>query len=78
MLFFISTATTSPAPMPREASQPPDLADPLVEGRIGDVFAAVFQRTAIRGSPRMKGDKARKIDHTPLKPGRFIASSLPR
>ena len=40
-----------------------DLADAGVEGGIGDVFAAVFQRTAIRRPPGMKGDEAGEIDH---------------
>ena len=71
-LFFISTATTSSAPIAARRQPAGDLADAFVEGGIGDIFAAVFQRTAIWCAPGMKGDEAGKIDHSPPT-GRFKA-----
>jgi hypothetical protein len=36
----------------------------MVKGSVGDFLAAIFQRTASRRSPGMKGDEAGKIDHS--------------
>src|SRR5262249_24523106 len=43
-----------------------DLADAIIEGGVGDVLAAVFQRTARRLTPGVKGDDAGQVDHPRL------------
>jgi hypothetical protein len=43
-----------------------DAADAMVEGSIGNVLAAIFQRAASRRSPGMKGNGGGKIDHSPF------------
>ena len=48
---------------PARRQPSPDGLNPGVEGRIGDLFAAIFQRTALGRLPGVKCDEARWIDH---------------
>src|SRR6266851_9377093 len=48
---------------PARRQPPPDGLNPGVEGRVADLFAAIFQRTALRRLPGVKCDEARWIDH---------------
>ena len=50
---------TNPARREPSADDP----NPFVESRVGDFFAAVFQRTALRRLAGVKCDEARWIDH---------------
>ena len=52
-------------------------ADARVERCIGDLFAAIFQRTAARGPLRMKRDEARQVDHLSLEKPVFRLRFLP-